>query len=659
MLLLGKLLESAAEEGALVEYTGLDCWRGFRVHLGILIALYGLTLYFGSGIWLLLAPCAQRRAPAALFCTAPLVGLAWVGLFLANAFTLELPFGPGCVVLATSTTILNGYAYWRYRTDLGVLARSLRRHHAKAVFYTGLTSSFSIALLLPVIDKPVLTMPWRIGPDAVGYVGAAQFLVRGRVHADLTPDNIYLSSIFAGEFLWHALRRGFSLTLAFLSFVLHLHPVQLGFYFAAFCCVLMFLAGLRLFAMAWAKGDTVATSFAALAFGMNCNLLVVLFEGGYGQVSSMALAMGVLIGVFSFRRTSERAENVRLALLVALLASAAVTYYTESAFPMLMAFGGYLVLSLLRNRLHWRWNFVIAPLLVPLLSPEIVISWFAFQIRNVGNLVKGNVGWPQPQWPFAAEVLGLRDMYDAPISTVIRIIPPNEPDGRILFLSVAVSLIFFAGTCAIFFRERSSAPQWLFLTTGLILALHLFFRFELGTHSYPYTKMAVFFTPMLCLGLFGTLRALFRRPVIRTLLGGVLVLVIAYTGIGFLRTYRASAYFLTQGDLELARVPRIQGKRIVLPLLGVGGRHQELSVLLTLLDGKLTHPSMLGAQPGRDWANDQTPVLLLQKKRKDGLVEAPFADIAAQAKVLWRGSEYALLDPNLTASEVFQLYAQR
>lgn len=631
------------------------------VHLAVLVGFYCLSLFFGSGLWLILSPAHQRRDATTLLSLGPVLGIAWVGLFLANAFSLHVPFAAASVALASTTTILNALTYWRYREDLGSQIRSYRARKTTKLLFLGLAVAFSVALLSPVLDKSWLTMPWRVGPDASGYAGTAQFLLEGHSYDGITADNIVVVDMVAREFLWAALRRGFPLTLAFYSGVLHQHPSQTAFYLAALCYLLVFLCGMRLYAIALGKGDVWATVLAGLSIGLNCNLLFVFLEGGYGQISSMALSVGILLSVFSFTRTcgKERADNTRGLLLVGLLTSAAATYYTESVFPILGVFGGYLVLSLLRSRLRWSWNFLLTPLVVFLLSPQVVGAWVAFQVGNVGNLAKGGIGWPQPQWPFVLEVLGLRNMYDAPISPQAHVIIPHEPDGHALFIAVCIALLVFAGATALFFTLKTRASQWFFLAVGLIVALHLFFRFDLNVHSYAYTKMCVFLLPLLCLGMFGFLPTHIRQAALGRGIGSLFVAIVGWNGVDMLSTYRTTAWYLSKGDVELRKVPRLQGDRVVLLMPAKNVRYMESAAVLPLLSGRYSHKDFWGAQYLFNWASNTTPVLLLRRKEAEEQPATPLASVAERSKVIWEGSEYRLLDPALAAKDVLALCAQQ
>lgn len=616
-------------------------------HLGLVAGFFLLSLFLGSGLWLLLASPRQRPDAALFLCLSPIVGIAWACLWLSNAFSLKVPFRSASVGFALVTILLNGFSYFRHRRELKGLLATVASSKVRSLLFLGLALVIAGVLLLPVIGQPCLTAPWRIGPDAPGYAGTAQFILAGRSSADLTADNIFPTDMFAREFLWRALRRGFSLVLALYSGTFHLHAVQAGFYLVALSYLLLTLGAMKVFADVFGEKDTVSAVLAGLVLGLNCNLLFIFLEGGYGQIVSMALCMGVLLAVSAYLRVRvlSRRAAVRLLLIVGLLIAAAVTSYSESAFLVIGVSVGYWILSFIRVRFRPKPVLLLLPLLVLALSPGVVGSWISFQIRNVGNLANGGIGWPQPQWAYVLELLGIRDLYDVPIDPTLAYMKPVEPQGGVLFISVALSLLFFASTMTLFFLRKNRASQWLFLGTGLIVAAHLFFRLQLAISSYAYTKIAVFLLPLVLVGGLGTLTALINSSIRRWLIGGCLCAIVSYNGIHALLSYRAQAYYLTPGDLELTKVPRIQGNRIVLVNLPKP-RRGELNMLVALLNGKWTSAEIRSAQAAHDWAADTSPILFLQRESAAKTPDSP-----GKETILWQGSDYRLIDPGLRVNE--------
>ncbi|MGE5786307.1 MAG: hypothetical protein ACM3ZE_17035, partial [Myxococcales bacterium] len=604
------------------------------------------------GLWLLLCPPKRRTDAALLLSLGPILGIAGIGLFHANAFSLKVPFPVASIGLSLVTVLVNAWASWRYRADLGCLLRSCRRAPARAAFLLGVGIIVSAVLLVPVLDLPYLTAPWRIGPDAAGYAGAAKFILDRRTTPDTYPACIAPIDTVAGEFIWVVLRRGYPLVLAFYSGILQLHPIQVGFYLAALCYLLLFVSGTKLFWDVFGEGDAPTSILVSLACCLNCNLLFFFLEGGYGQIASMALSMGILVGVFSYVRLSEvsRREDIRLLFLVGLLVSAAATFYTESIFLIIGVTLGYLVLSFLRTRFRLRWPFLLLPAVVFLFSPEIVGSWFSVQLSNVGSLAKGNIGWPQPQWIYALELLGLRNMYLAPIDPALGYMKPEDPLGRQLLVSATLFLLFFSGAMTLYFSRKTRASQWFFLAAGLVTAAHLYFRIELN-HTYAYTKIAVFLLPLLLLGLGGLLVSHVERPTLRWLVGGLFAASVSVNGVRTLLRYRAEEFYLTDRELELLQVPRLQGDRLVVVTDEKPPRRNEKWFWMAILSRRWTRPDVSSAQTAFDWQGSTTPVLFLERNTGGNMAAA--SKPADTYQLLWQGSEYRLVDPGLVVRDVF------
>lgn len=630
------------------------------IHLSLVLGLYCMSLLAGSWLWLSLVAPRQRTNAASFLALSPLLGIAWIGLFHANAFSLKIPFGRAHLCLILVTAVLSGWTYFRCRNDLAKMFRVRHLHGETIVAFTSVALVFCALLLFPVLKLTFLTTPWRTGADAAGYAGATQFILDGHGFDNVSSDLRVPVSTIGKEFLITALRRGIPLTLATYARVFRLHPGQLVFYFAVHLQLLLFLCAMRAFweAFGWLRRpwSVTVTVLAGVSLGLNCNIVYILLEGGHAQIAAMALCTAMLLSIYSFARSGAVSlkDDLRLLLLLGVLTSAAATFYTESIFLLIGVTVGYVLLSAFRSRIRVRWIFLLTPCVAFLLSIDIVGSWVSFQVRNVDNLARGGIGWPQPQWAYIVELLGLRNLYQ-PFDYGWGTIPSQEPVGRFLTISIALSVLALCLSAGYFFAKKTRASQWILLALGLIFVAHLFFRFDLGVHSYAYAKIAAFLLPLLVLGILGALCSTRISPLICLLAAAVLAIGSSYNGYRELQAYREKAHHYTKGDIALAKIPPLQGSGVVLLRDRSRGRFLEMWFMLPLLSGKFASRDMSSFQQSLAW-NESVPLLLLEHKTESYLKGRPTWE-TSKRNILWQAHEYQLVDPGVLVTDTFMHFA--
>src|SRR5207253_3747819 len=98
----------------------------------------------------------------------------------------------------------------------------------------------------------------------------------------------------AYEFMVQTLRRGFPSVAAAVADLFQMHPAQTIFTMTAVLLFLCLLIVVRLSRLILADRNPLFAWLIAAAVGFNCNLLFILYEGGYQQIASLPLIVGVI-----------------------------------------------------------------------------------------------------------------------------------------------------------------------------------------------------------------------------------------------------------------------------------------------------------------------------------------------------------------------------
>lgn len=402
--------------------------------IGLLLIIWALYTLCGAGLYLLVGRGIAQTglAPLAL-CAALGLGLlgwsaTWVfytGLSPVWTVGFALALSAGGAALAA---LRRGRMVWR---DLLEMITAGRRDIDMVIGGT-----FVVLVIFGAGYKDGFGQPYRLGIDEVGYGITADYLARGGskeaiekevVRATEQPTfqnalNAHISilsftSSVATEFLLKAHRFTYPMVLAGTTRALGLDPL-IKYQF----CLLAVPLLCACFLLVWFCHDVLRLPLAvakgiALAFALNCNQLIVLYEGQHAQIVILPFLV-LFFGVFyDLRSQSWPAANTRWLqrrFSVVVVASAAIFQFYSDAFIALGAFG------MLLLALDFLWDrqalvktaFFGAGVVCGMLVLGLYcLEWGTFMLRNLENIGAGNGGFWQPYWAYPSDIVGYASIY--------------------------------------------------------------------------------------------------------------------------------------------------------------------------------------------------------------------------------------------------------
>lgn len=611
-------------------------------------AIYLVFLVHGFWLYALCVP-EERTDIGTLLVVAPVLGLCVLSLYYTNTVTRSVPFSAAKVPFQVLTLLLTLAALWGRRSALGrgfvefwCAARAVPRAWAAACCLLVL---MALALLGPVLGKP-LTTPWRIGPDATGYVNCARFLLEDKTLSGFSGKFTSPSEIYAYEFIGQALRIGFVSVVAAIADLFHLHPVQVIYTTAAVLMFLCLLAVARLARLFLAERHPAFPYLIAAAVAFNCNLLFILYEGGYAQIASLPLVMAMVLLQYGGIRGCD--SRPRIVLLAGILLAAAAEIYLESLFIIPMLGAGYLVSEAwVRRRLAFglRQALTVAGIVVLafVLNWDVMSSWFRFQAENVTLL--SLAGWPQPQWAYFPEIVGWVNIYRRVVGNHPEVV--NAVTATAACVSLLVSLLFAGCVLASWLRGHRAGGLAV-VPAAMIVGAFWYFHCHRHVHNYPYMKIYTMVLPVLTAGCLGTLLAVERLRRWTAIAVTGLTLLTVVNGVSFIRTYRFNSAFLSTGLIELKDVERtVDLSGYVLLTLPETDEHWGFRefFIRSLFSSRLIHP---GFFPQQDFSDDRArPVALLVRHKGRSAVYDP-------RDVLWLGREYLILNTRIPLEDAWK-----
>lgn len=401
----------------------------------LLLVVWALYTACGVGLYLFVGKGFARSglAPLALCVAFGLGSLGWTATWV---FYLGLPpvwtVGLALALSACGTAsavLLRGRTVW---SDLLEMISMARRDIDLAIGGT-----FVMLVIFGAGYMDGFAQPFRLGIDGVGYGITADYLARGgskeaiekevarateqptfqyALNAHITIPS-FTSSV-AAEFLLKAQRFTYPMMLAGTTKALGLNPL-IKYQF----CLLAVPLLCACFLLVWFCSDVlrlplIVAKGIALAFALNCNQLIVLYEGQHAQIlilPFLVLFFGVCYDLRSqcWAEANTKWLKKRFAILV--VVSAAIFEFYSDSFIVLGAFG---VVLLALDILFWdrpamRKTTIIGIGVVGgmLVLGLYCLEWGAFMMRNLENIGAGNGGFWQPHWAYPSEIIGYASIY--------------------------------------------------------------------------------------------------------------------------------------------------------------------------------------------------------------------------------------------------------
>ena len=539
--------------------------------LGLLYVACGLGLY-------LLIGCnyfSRFGTPSIALCAA--FGFAVLGW--TSTWVFYLGFAANCTIWI-SLLLSFGFALIAYRTrgrEIGSELLSVYSLCRKDIDL--IVASFVVVLFIFIAGfQGSIDQPFRVGIDAVGYGTTAGYLQAGGGKVSIETEviksteqanlsyglNAHLTMVsfrssVTSEFLLKAHRFGYPMVLAAISQFFGLEPVvRFQFLFLAVpmicACFLMFWFCSDLLGMPQNIGKAIA-----LTLLLNCNQLIVLYEGQHAQIAILPFIV-LFFGLFyKIRDAFGRPNSIdfgRNYWVLIVVGMGIFEFYSES----LIALGCVGVLVLLLDVIFWDRRAVCSTLLFALMVligmlmlGGYFIDWIGFMVRNLRNVGAGNGGFWQPYWAYPSEILGYASIYTEMVPRLL--VRTFESDFVGMSLSVLVCLIALSSGFA---SKRERVVFWL---APVVVCFMVYVRSTLFNDfiNYGYYKTyTMLLVPILVFHL-GSLYHWIARVVGSGKRGNWFVMASMYTAVsamfivGLLETfaYSREAKYVPRGSLEL------------------------------------------------------------------------------------------------------------
>ena len=612
-----------------------------------------LSIYFIfllHGFWLYAVCVSEEKSDLPLLLiVSPILGVCLICLYYTYIINLSIRFSVAQIpfeILTVVGTIAALKQRWTSLKKEGLAFYAARRETihltACATAMLGLTA---LGLLGPILGR-LLTTPWRIGPDSGGYTTCATFLFRDNTLKTLDGKFTHPIEIYTYEFFVQGYRRGYAGMVAAVSKLLHLHPAQLIFTLTAVLLFLCLLVALRLAQNGLREMHPLLPFWIMTAVGFNCNLLFVFYEGSYLQIASMPLILMVIL--WQLDGVPLRDALVRRILFDGILLASMTAIYPEAMIITPMLVVGYFVADrIARRQLDIQIKQIGVALGAMLLAYG--LNWYVlahwFRIERENSALLSLAGWAQPQWAYLPEIMGWINIYRHVIGNSPDVLNPvmgwvSQASLTISFLLGALILI------SVFWGRRISS---LAAVPGfMILAAYRYFLYIRMVHSYSYMKIYTLVLPLFAVGCLGSLLSSgrFKRS---TGLGVIcLSLLTVFNGVSFIRTYRSDYAYLSAGLLELKDIEKTVDLSPYVLFYRPDDTDEHVRIrcifIHTLLSAKLIHGSYFAHQDFSE--SRRSPVALLLHDPNHRLIFSP-------ADVLWRGSEYVIVNTHIPVEDAW------
>lgn len=366
------------------------------------------------------------------FSGSAVVIITWIWMYLIGFSIRDI----GRVVLVIWVACL----LWVAKCSLGNRFRGMQQ--MRGVIETGLaatlliTSSFVFYVAPRTVDALVVPRQ-RMGPDALGYINAADALLNDGSFADLRDSAIQRSGFKAEyelfdwsilgvhaipekslsiktEFIVGALRIGFPAIVASITELVGYKHLLSVLYLVSSMYVAF--GGLLVFGWARTRGLKIIPSLVlALVSMVNVNLLAGHHEGGVAQSFSYSAVAGILISATMLNLSSGLTFTIFYLSGIHLLSSYVDMYFVICALiPLWYIFARLRTDDDSRRRVRLlTLSWVLSA--VTLLPLTVKLPWFIF--RRAGDARQA--GWVWTNWTELTGILGISNPYDFQPDSII------------------------------------------------------------------------------------------------------------------------------------------------------------------------------------------------------------------------------------------------
>lgn len=562
-------------------------------HTAILIYLYLLLAYLGIGIFALITPASFKKpylyalvSPGFGFCLLAIVG-SWViaaNVTVTWAMIVSLLIATGLnLVILLRASIRRKVSIAHFRPAKNEVFKTL----LNAVLLLGVL----IVIILPGIRQGTFTTPLRMGPDAIGYAGAAQALADGKTLSTIAEDlkaetgeedlakakeanfrllrfDLHCSS----EFLLKALRWGYPTILANMTWVTGLDSVyRLDFVLLIFSWAM--LLGLAYYACrSIIQAPWYICSLLAAALALNCNLLNAYYEGSYAQVMATPILFMLLLHLYDLRQNSpfeNGSGRVKQVVLVGFLCAGLLSIWNEAFILLGIVCFIVLVLDLLllrRTQKIWMTVFGAGALLAFCLAAPLTLNLILMVKSNLfTHLQSISVGgWWQPQWATPPEIMGWLNIYAH--GSQASILPRNALEVVSVF--VGSLLILAAAEYYILSNRKLDRAFWL-APVIFVLLIYAKCMFKDRFNNYQYYKAYTAFLPVIFIFTYAAFFYLMRMVNSRlkyVLYGGIvlIIFVTVFGGLSYIQKYRRDSLYFTEQMSDLQKHSEILNNYVLM-----------------------------------------------------------------------------------------------
>jgi hypothetical protein len=542
-------------------------------NIRLLAFSYLILSYLGIGIFALITPDSFKK-PYLYALVSPGFGLILLVIIGSWVMAINTAITWTMIISLLMATGLNLFVLGRVIIRRKI---SLKRfiHVTNTLLKTLLAGVLLLGILfliiLPGVREGNFTTPLRIGPDSIGYAGAAQTLVEGGTLTSIAEDlkavtgeedleaakqaNFQLLRLdlhCSSEFLLKALRWGYPTILANMTWVTGLDSVyRLDFVLLVFSWTM--LLGLAYYACRIIiKARWYICLLLTAALALNCNLLNIFYEGSYAEVMAIPVLFMLLLYLYNIREINtfeNKRDRIKQVAFVGFLCAGLLSIWTEAFIVLGIICFIILVLDLLQvHKTQKAWlsvfcfGVLFAFILVAPLTWSLILFYKNYLFIHLANMSQG--GWWQPQWATLPEIMGWTNIYAH--GSQAALVQRNTIEIIIAFLGSI--FIVAAAVPYLFSNNRLRRSFWL---ASIVFIVFIFLKtgFLDKNNNYQYYKAYTMFLPVIFLFVYAAIFYLTKKINSRWkyALYGIVALslgITAYSGFSYVKKYyQESSYF--------------------------------------------------------------------------------------------------------------------
>jgi hypothetical protein len=551
-------------------------------NIRLLAFSYLILSYLGIGIFALITPNSFKK-PYLYALVSPGFGLILLVIIGSWVMAINTAITWTMIISLLMATGLNLFVLGRaiIRRKISFKRFGFVKNTIPKVFLVSvLLLGILFLVILPGVREGNFTTPLRIGPDSVGYAGAAQTLVEGGTLSSIAEDlkavtgeedleaakqaNFQLLRFdlhCSSEFLLKALRWGYPTILANLTRVTGLDSVyRLDFVLLVFSWAM--LLGLAYYACQLIiKARWYICLLLTAILALNCNLLNIFYEGSYAEVMAIPILFMLLLYLYNIRENNvfeNKRDRIKQVAFVGFLCAGLLSIWTEAFIVLGIVCFIILVLDLLqvhKTQKAWVFIFGFGALFAFILMAPFTWSLILFYKNNLfvhlGNISQG--GWWQPQWATLPEIMGWTNIYAH--GSQAALVPRSTIEVIIAFLGSI--FIVVAAVSYLFSNNRLRRAFWL---ASIVFIVFIFLKtgFLDNTNNYQYYKAYTMFLPVIFLFVYAAIFYLIKiiNSRWKYALYGIIALsvgITAYSGVSYIKKYNEESTYFTEDILRFQK----------------------------------------------------------------------------------------------------------